>query len=86
MSGRSGAGQSNGWSGTARTPRTTLSSLFLLLLLLLLLLSALGDEQTIEEETVRTASATAPKYARGGSDLRREIRDGVLLNTSASAA
>jgi len=55
----------------------------------LLLLSALGDEQAVEEgrvETKRMASATAPKYARGGSVLRRGIRDGVLSSTSASAA
>ena len=79
ISGRSGAGQSDSLSGTPRTPRTTLSSL----LRLLFLLSALGDE---EVEMERMASATAPKYARGGSVLRRGVRDGVLSSTSASAA
>jgi hypothetical protein len=53
----------------------------------LLLLPALGGEQAVKEvETERMASATAPKYARGGSVLRRGIRDGVLSSTSAIAA
>jgi hypothetical protein len=60
ISGRSGAGQYDSLSGTPRTPRTTLSSL----LRVSLLLSALSDE---EVEMERMASATAPKYARGGS-------------------
>ena len=41
----------------------------ILLLLMLLVLSALGDEQEME----RTASATAPKYVRGGSVLKRGV-------------
>lgn len=54
----------------------------------LLLLSVLDGEEVLKdgEVTERMASATAPKYARGGSVLRRGMRDGVLASTSASAA
>ena len=65
-------------SGTPRTPIKTL----------LPLLSALDGEEVLKdgEVTERMASATAPKYARGGSVLRRGMRDGVLVSTSANAA
>jgi len=54
--------------------------------LLSVLAVAAKEEEEGEVETERMASATAPKYARGGSDLRRGMRDGVLASTSASAA
>jgi hypothetical protein len=55
----------------------------------LLLLSDEEEEEAETDgdvETERMASATAPKYARGGSDLRTGRREGVLASTSASAA
>jgi hypothetical protein len=57
--------------------------------MIMLSLSAMDEDEEKwdgEVETARMASATAPKYARGGSDLRSGRRDVVLASTSASAA
>ena len=45
-----------------------------------------SDEQVeMERMTSETAGTSAAKYAWGGSDLRRGLRDGVLSSTSASS-
>src|SRR6266403_51223 len=75
INGRRYSGQSDSVSGMSRTPRKTT---------LLLLDEAARKEGEVETE--RMASATAPRYAWGGLDWRRDLRDGVLESTLASAA
>ncbi len=61
INGHSSAGQTDSMSGTPRTPRITL-------LLLSVLDVEAEEEEEGEVEIERMASATAPKYARGGLD------------------